>query len=68
MDVAILIITAVIAFSGLMYLSHLISKDTKIILRKFITEAWEEHCRQSARLAMLRMGINPEKQTEMEKN
>lgn len=68
MAIPILIITAIIAFSGLMYLGHLISKDTKFILRKFITEAWEEHCRQSARLAMLRMGINPDKQIEMEKN
>ena len=68
MAIPILIITAVIAFSGLTYLGHLISKDAKLTLRKFITDAWEEHCRQSARLAMLRMGINPDKQTEMEKN
>lgn len=34
--------------------------------RDFLKEVWEAHCRQSERIAMFRLGINPDNQDQQE--
>lgn len=35
-------------------------------LRNFLKEVWEAHCKRSERIAMFRLGINPDNQGQQE--
>lgn len=35
-------------------------------LRNFLKEVWEAHCKRSERIAMFRLGINPDNQAQQE--
>lgn len=52
----------------LIFLAYLFLNDKKLNPQDFIKEVWEEYCRQAEYLAMLRIGINPDNQKELENN